>query len=432
LSIGIEGVRRFIAHLLLGGSIALLVARLADAQSPFEPPPAPGADGRPAPAVRGLYDPNQPASGPAGIGAEGAPAATFVAPSAGPVSSAPVIPADAKPIEGSQIIARIEDQVVLASDVLWQVNQMIALNNQPIPPEHLGEVQQMLMRRMVLQLIDTKLLFADFRRTVPPENLPKIEASIAEPFEKVEIPRLLEILKVKDRVELEAKLQQSGSSLKSVQRQFTERTVAQEWMRQKTPKGKPVTHEELLAYYQDHLKEYEYLAEVKWEELMVRFDRVGGNREAAWKKLAEMSNEVWALVEANPNLRGPVFAQVAKAKSHGFTADKGGLQQNGLGDLKCEALNEALANLQLGQMSDRIESDQGFHIVRVLERTPAGRKSFVDVQPEIRKALEAEQKEAAIASELAQIRKTARVWTTWDGDLNGERLAQALGGKQKR
>jgi hypothetical protein len=309
---------------------------------------------------------------------------------------------------------------------------MIALNNQPIPPEHLGEVQQMLMRRMVVQLIDTKLLFADFRRTVPPENLPKIEASIVEPFEKVEIPRLLEILKVKDRVELEAKLRQSGSSLKTVQRQFTERTVAQEWIRQKTPKPKPITHEELLAYYQDHLKEYEYPAHVKWEELMVRFDRMGGNRDAAWKMLAEMGNEVWDHVKANPDLRGPVFAQVAKAKSHGFTADKGGLQENGLGDLKCETLNEALANLQLGQMSDRLESDQGFHIVRVLERTPAGRKSFVDVQSEIRKSLEAEQKEAAIAGELARIRKSARVWTTWDGELAGDRLAQTLSGKQKR
>jgi hypothetical protein len=378
-----------------------------------------------------LYDPNQPASSPAGVGAEGAPAATFLAPSAGSAFP-PVVPADAQPIEGSQIIARIEDQVVLASDVLWQVNQMIALNNQPIPPEHLGEVQQMLMRRMVVQLIDTKLLFADFRRTVPPENLPKIEASIVEPFEKVEIPRLLEILKVKDRVELEAKLRQSGSSLKTVQRQFTERTVAQEWIRQKTPKPKPITHEELLAYYQDHLKEYEYPAHVKWEELMVRFDRMGGNRDAAWKMLAEMGNEVWDHVKANPDLRGPVFAQVAKAKSHGFTADKGGLQENGLGDLKCETLNEALANLQLGQMSDRLESDQGFHIVRVLERTPAGRKSFVDVQSEIRKSLEAEQKEAAIAGELARIRKSARVWTTWDGELAGDRLAQTLSGKQKR
>jgi hypothetical protein len=424
-------VRRTTAHLLLGGFMVLLVARLADAQSPFDPPPAPGADGRPAPAVRGLYDPNQPGSGPAGVGVEGVPAAAFVAPSGDPASPA-VVPADAKPIEGSQIIARIEDQVVLASDVLWQVNQMIVMNNQPIPSEQLGEVQQMLMRRMVLQLVDTKLLFADFRRTVPAENLPKIEASIAEPFEKVEIPRLLEILKVKDRVGLEAKLQQSGASLKTVQRQFTERTVAQEWIRQKTPKPKPITHEELLAYYQDHLKEYEYPAQVKWEELMVRFDRVGGNRDAAWKMLADMGNEVWALVEANPNLRGPVFAPVAKAKSHGFTADKGGLQQNGLGDLKCEALNEALATLQLGQMSERIESEQGFHIARVLERTPAGRKSFVDVQPDIRKTLEAEQKEAAIAGELARIRKTARIWTAWDGDLNGERLAQALGGKQKR
>jgi hypothetical protein len=193
----------------------------------------------------------------------------------------------------------------------------------------------------------------------------------------------------------------------------------------------------MLAYYQDHLKEYEYLAQVKWEELMVRFDKFEGGdnvrRATAWKALAEMGNEVWKQAAASPGVRGPVFAEVAKAKSHGFTAADGGIQDwTTLGALKCEDLNHALATLELGQMSDGIESEQGFHIVRVLERKAAGRTSFMEAQAKIREILEAEQRASLVQAEVEKVRKTARVWTIWDGDLAGERLSQALGNKMKR
>jgi len=432
-------VRRLRRHLLLSGAVALLAAPNASlAQSAFDPPPFPSAENRPAPAVRGLYDPNQAATGPAiAAGIDGAPAATFVAPAnrsaAGEVQSYAIVPAEAKPIEGSEIVARVEDQVILASDVMWQVNQLIALSGQPVPPDQLANVQQMLMRRMVMQLIDTKLLYADFRRTVPAENLPKVAETIAEPFEKIEVPRLIKMFKVNDRPALEEALKRSGTSIKDVQRQFTEKTVAGEWIRQRTPKPKPIAHEEMLAYYQDHLKEYEYPSQVRWEELMVRFDRRQGSREAAWQALAEMGNEVWSKVVADPTLRGPVFAEVAKAKSHGFTAADGGLHDwTTLGALKCEAMNAALATLAVGQMSDGIESELGFHIVRILERKDAGRTPFTEAQTKIRETLAAEQKEALITAELAKVRKSARVWTTWDGELNGERLTAALDGKPKR
>jgi hypothetical protein len=352
------------------------------------------------------------------------------------VTSGSAVPTDAKPIEGSEIVARVEDHVVLASDVMWQVNQMIAMNvastGQQVPPDQLPKLQQLLLKRMVMQLVDTKLLFADFRRTVPAENLEMVSKTIATPFEETEIPKLIKMFGVKDRTELEAALKPSGGSLKAVQQQFTEKTVAGEWLRQRMPKPKPLTHEEILAYYQDHLKEYEYPAQVKWEELMVRFDRAGG-RDAAWQALAEMGNDVWGKVVANPTIRGPVFMDVAKAKSHGFTAADGGAHDwTTLGALKCDAMNEALATLELGQLSPGLESEQGFHIVRVLERKAAGRTPFTEAQAKIRETLEAEQKEALLAKELAEVRKKARVWTIWDGDISGERLAEALSGKQTR
>jgi parvulin-like peptidyl-prolyl isomerase len=86
----------------------------------------------------------------------------------------------------------------------------------------------------------------------------------------------------------------------------------------------------------------------------------------------------------------------------------------------------------LGQLSHGIESEHGFHIVRVLERKMAGRTPFTEAQSKIREKLEAEQKEVLLTAELQEVRKKARVWTKWDGDLTGERLAEVLSGKQKR
>jgi hypothetical protein len=419
---------------------ALAASHLADAQtclaqSMFDAPQV-GAPNPSASGVRGLYDPQAMPSGPAGTAA--APAATFSNPQtpydlaadpsqAAPVESAPRVEVAPVPIEGAQIVARVDGQVILASDVLWQVRQLIKMSSRPIPPEHMAEAEQMLTRQLVMGLIDTKLLYADFRRTVPPENMPKVEESLAKPFEEVEVPRLMGMLKLESRGDLEAALADSGTSLREVQRQFNEKTIAGEWLRQRMPKPEPITYEELLAYYQDHLKEYEFPAQARWEELMVRFDRCNGDRAEAWRQLCAMGNEVWQVAVANPALRGPVFERVAKERSQGVTASNGGGHDwTNLGDLKCEAINEALTNLAVGQMSDGLESEQGFHIVRVLERKEAGRTPFTEAQADIRKSLENEQRSTLLEGELIKLRATSRAWTKFDGELNGAQLNESL------
>lgn len=355
-------------------------------------------------------------------------------PAAGaPQPITPTLQPSAQPIEGSEIIARVDGEVILASDVLWQVRQLIQMARQPIPPEHVAEAEAMLTQQLMMGMLDTKLLYADFRRAVPPENVPKIAEQLKQPFEATEIPRLVGMLKLNNQAELEAVLEHCGTSLKDVQRQFVEKQIASKWLQEKTPRPDPVTYEALLAYYQDHLKEYEFEPKVQWEELMVRFDRCGGNRDVAWQQLCEMGNAVWQSAQANPDLRGPAFGPVARASSHGFTAAQGGLHEwTTPGSLRCEALNEALNTQVIGQMSRGIESELGFHIVRVLERKPGGRVPFTEAQADIRKLIEDEQKSALLESELTRLRKAARAWTLFHGDLSGPQLSELLDQQNQR
>lgn len=406
-------------------SLVACAGATGHAQSAFSPPPTPGAQSS---AVPGEDDSARYVNSPATI--VPTPAQPQAAETADPVSVA-----NAKPLEGGEIVARIDGQIVLASDVMWQVNKLLEANRDRIPPNQVDSAREFLLRQQVMGLVDTKLLYADFRRKVPAENLPTIEENLETPFEEMEIPRLMKMLDVDDRRELSAALRKLGTSLPEMKRQFNERTIAGEWLRQLAPKPTEVTYDELVAYYkeQEELGKYDQPATARWEEIMVRFDRCGGNRATAWKMIAELGNQVWQRVAANPGLRGPVFTELAKQKSHGLTAKEGGAYDwTTQGALRHEKIDAALFSLDVGQLSDIIETDQGFHIVRVLERKDAGRIPFTEAQADIRKLLENKRKQELIQGEVIRLRKESSVWTIFDGDISGARLAELFDKPKRR
>ncbi len=361
------------------------------------------------------------------------PAATPTPPTLIQTTPTPALPSKLQPVEGGQIVARVDGQIVLASDVLWQVNQLIETNRDRIPDDKVGEAKRAIMRQQVMGLIDTKMLYANFRRQVPAENLPSIEENLLKPFEENEVPRLLKMLDLSSRNELDSILRKSGTSMADVRRQFNERTIAGEWLRQMVPKPKEATHDQMLAYYKEHPAEFELTAKAKWEEVMISFARVDGDRTAAWQAITGLGNDIWQQVSKQPGLRGPAFTQIAKQKSHGFTAQAGGTHDwTTKGALRSEEINKALFTLQLGQLSNVIETERGFHIVRILERQDAGRTPFTEAQTTIRKAIGKDQQKGLAQAEVAKLRKKSRVWTLFDGDISGPQMSRKRQAAQRR
>ena len=321
-----------------------------------------------------------------------------------------------------QVVARVDGQVVLACDVAWQVNSVLEENRERIPPQQLEEVRQQLTKRHIASLVDTKLLYAEFRRNVPAENMPQIEENLLEPFQKRDVPRLMEQLEVKSEPELERELLRLGSSLADARQAFNEKAIASEWLRSKVKINEEVNPADMLEYYQAHLADYEFPTQCRWEELVVRKNRFNHLRQA-YAALAQMGNEVWPKVAANPNSPEPAFAEAAKAKSDGFNAKDGGVHGwTTKGALKAKTIDETLFSIEVGQMSPIVESDAGFHIVRVLERKEAGRKPFTEVQPAIRDQLKEERFRQGVEKYLTQLHKDARIWTVYTGPVTADVL----------
>lgn len=327
-----------------------------------------------------------------------------------------------KKLDDCEVIARIDGEVVLACDVLWQVNRMIEENRDKIPADKEKEIRELLMKRHVTALVDTKLLYAAFRRELPPENLPIVEENLMKPFQEREVPALIKQLKVKDERELEQELMRLGSSMEIVRRAFNEKAIAGEWLRGKVKINEEINPADLLEYYQAHTADYEYPAQARWEELMVRKNRFNHPRQA-YEELCWMGNEVWPRVLGAPDAKTPVFGDVARERSDGFTARKGGVHEwTTKGALKSDLLNEMLFSLEIGKSSKILETEDAFYIIRVLERKEAGRTPFTDVQADIRDSLKQERFRHGVDKYLGELRGTARIWTIYTGPVTANVL----------
>ena len=148
--------------------------------------------------------------------------------------------------------------------------------------------------------------------------------------------------------------------------------------------------------YHEKLASYEKPARAKYEQIVVRFDRTS-SRAKAKQMIVEIGNRI---------VHGANFAATAKAYSHGYNASSGGQGDwTTQGALALEEIDKAIFSLPIGELSDLIETQRGFHIVRVTDREQASRTSFLDAQIDIKKAIEGEKRKAAYDKYVDKLRK---------------------------
>jgi len=319
-----------------------------------------------------------------------------------------------EPCEGAQILARVGSEVILASEVLPAVDEALAPYKDRIPSHQLQRQRWLLIEQQLTVPIETRLIYLDARRSIPEENLPRIEETLSEQFEKSELKKMMKRANVQTRRELDRKLRSMGTSLQRRKQAFIQRTLAQSWAHQQLDFDEEITYDQMLEYYRRHLAEFQKPARARWEELMVRFSKHPIKADA-YAALAQMGNRVVA---------GAAFAEVARSTSDGTTAAEGGLRDwTHRNSLVCEALDQALFGLPVGRLSPILESENGLHIIRVTRREPARCAPFPEAQAEIRPKIREQRAKEHLQAYVARLKKQIPVWTIFDDQPRDEQLS---------
>ena len=143
-----------------------------------------------------------------------------------------------------------------------------------------------------------------------------------------------------------------------------------------------VAEEAVKSYYEQNKARYGTEEQRRASHILIAPE---GSDKAGARKKAE---EILAKVKANPN----DFAKLARenSKDSGSAVQGGDLGFFGRG-MMVKPFEETAFRLKAGEISDVVETDFGFHIIRVTEIKPAQAKPFADVRADIERELKNQQ-----------------------------------------
>ncbi len=317
-----------------------------------------------------------------------------------------------KKMSGVEIIASINGQPLFASEIFERaatepltrdgmslIIAARALAAGQLTEREYAELQVAAIHKFGKDYVRTRVLAQAMIGALEKEQQKKIEDAVTKEFENY-VDKLKKDFNVLTAHEVDEGLHKQGTSLVSLKDEFRNRLLADEYLRGKSKKEHIVGREEILAYYQENDAKFSFPEKVHWQLLEISFDKHGGKQGA----LDVLTKAVDALA------KGDSFDKVAKKYSDGLHAEDGGKQPwTRAESVVDEKIAATLRGLAAGETSPVLSGRDGYRLVRVMERKPAGKQPISEVQETIRQILENKIQREAMQKVLVEAYEKASI-----------------------
>ncbi|TWT52283.1 Chaperone SurA precursor [Thalassoglobus neptunius] len=313
------------------------------------------------------------------------------------------------PLSMTTVIARVNGTPILAGQVLEPYAAKLAQASKQLPASEIRKAQEGIIKRELPPQIEQTIMVNEVKSKLTEEQLSAIDEQLDKFFD-IEIEKMKAKAQVSNLAELEGALQQQGMSLVTLREMFGDRQLAGEYIKGRVTQDAPVTRAELLEEYNRRREEYAQPEQVKWQQLQVTFASHGSRSRAG-----EVYNKAIAELKA-----GSEFTDLVKKYSDGPLKDSGGhwdwTQPQSIANVE---VRKSLAELPVGNLSQTIETDKAFLVVKLTGHRPASYTPFEEVQEEIRKSLINRRQEEQVETIIAELKDQAVIETMFDEGFFG-------------
>jgi peptidyl-prolyl cis-trans isomerase SurA len=220
-----------------------------------------------------------------------------------------------------------------------------------------------------------------------------------------EVVKQLDQIRIQNKLpgpdDLEKAVTKEGLNWDDFKSNIRNKFLTQEVIRREVGSHITIGHDETQKYYEEHKKDF-----VKPEQVALRAIEISteGKKDSDLADLKKKADDLLRRIK-----EGEDFATLAKRFSDGSTAQQGGF----LGVYKRGELSKQLEDqvfaMKKNQLTDVIETKQGFLILQVLERYEEGEQPFEKVENEIMDHLYGERMEPALREYLKTLREQSYV-----------------------
>ncbi|MFH1038680.1 MAG: peptidylprolyl isomerase [PVC group bacterium] len=273
-----------------------------------------------------------------------------------------------------------------------QLNALLQQYSRQIPPEQLSKMQPMLRQQAVAALVNQQLMMQEAERE---EIMPDDQEVDAE-IEKI-------VKQFPGREELDAQLKRAGVTLEDLRKDITRNLKIQMLAEQQFSSGTEATEEEITTFYNDNQEQFQQPEQVAASHILIKFAPDDTDEAKAEKReqLAALQKQV---------AEGADFAALAEANSQ----DTGSAQQGGsLGyfgrGMMIKPFEDTAFALQSGGVSEIVETQFGYHLIKVTGKKDAGIVPLEEVKEQVGIFLVNQKKQQTIGDFLQKLRDAATI-----------------------
>jgi peptidyl-prolyl cis-trans isomerase C len=302
------------------------------------------------------------------------------------VSLSTAIPVAAQVAE-SVVVVTVNDRPVYTWEVTLLLPQVRSeLTGQGTVPKQ-NEIINAAMRRV----IDSRLIAQEALR----RNLKSDDARVEEALKQIEA-------RAGGRENFNATLKRLGASYEQFRESASEKELVRLFVTTQIEPQITVTVDDVAAFYDANPQMFERPDMVRARHILIR---VHPNSTTADKNEARIR----ATTAHQRVVGGEDFATVAGEVSEGNEASNGG----DMGFIAQDSMMPALTNvafaLEIGQISDIIETQFGFHILKVEEKRAASKMTYEEAKDPVRQLLINERIGEKLAELLVRLREDAKI-----------------------
>ncbi|MBI5483189.1 MAG: peptidylprolyl isomerase [Deltaproteobacteria bacterium] len=297
----------------------------------------------------------------------------------------PALAATAPVAAPKEVVARVNGVSIDAAEL--RRAKTVMLRGRPVPPEQQAEID----KQALGQLLSAELLYQAAAKQEVKDLEQQIEAKLAQG--KARFGTQEEFVKAIKDLEMEEKDLREYTRRDLLISKFVESEIV--------PKVK-VAEEDIRAFYTQNPDKFSRSESIKASHILIGVDSgaAADEKKKAAEKAAKLRKELAG---------GADFAALAKGNSTCPSSQQGGdLGFFGKGQM-VPAFENAAFSLKPGEISDVVETQFGYHIIKLTEKKAAETISFKEAQPRIEEYLKGQKVNSAVGEYLSEARKTAKI-----------------------
>jgi peptidyl-prolyl cis-trans isomerase C len=238
-----------------------------------------------------------------------------------------------------------------------------------LPPAFLEQQMKLLKDQALQEMIKMQLL---------DEQVKKANIKIADDEVTSEITRMASLQKPPATLEeFKAKMEAYGYNYEQLKTQMQAMLGQQKLVAQKYPAEVKVTEADANAYYEQNKARYNVPEQVRASHILIKTDVSDPNSDPNQVKAAAKARAEDLLKKVK---EGGDFAALAKENSACPSAARGGDLDFFRRGQMVPAFDKVAFELEVGKISDVVETQYGFHIIKVTDRKEASTTSFDQVK----------------------------------------------------